>query len=171
MKNKFIRPLLFSASLLVTGWSIYFFQPAYHLNYSDWHLELESLTTKSKISAALNDPDYWESFSRWKCFKNKTPSFRCALADGTYPIPEILVDDGTKEYVFGLEYAENYDCDSVFKAWKQTLNSSKSFCFFGAFLPTGHGLAEKKDPNPTYLISRLKGRAYWDLEDIEFQTP
>ncbi len=170
MRNRiFNRSLVTLALLAILGLGVYLSHPLSLLNYDDWMLEYENRANRPTISAALNDPNYWQSFSRWQCFENKTLSFHCAMADKKNPIPEVVVEDKAKEYVFGLEYAENYDCALILKAWKKTLDSSKPFCFFGAYLPTNNDLVEISDPSPTYLISRLKGTGYWDLDNLAFR--
>jgi hypothetical protein len=170
MKSNPLKKTLLVSTLLIAsiGVGVYFARPISLLNYDDWMLEYEN-RKRATLTAALNDPNYWESFSQWQCFKNKPLSFHCAIADEKFKIPEVVVSDTEKEYVFGLEFAKNYDCDQILKVWKGILGSSQRFCFFGAFLPTSSRVREDGHPNPTYLISRLKGFGEWDLNDLSYE--
>lgn len=167
MKTGAIKKYLVLSVSLVTlvGSGVYWVSPLSLLSYKDWVLEYESYEHGPELTAALNDPNYWQSFSRWQCFKNKMLTFHCAVSDGKFLIPEVMVEGEDREYVFGLDYAENYDCDHILKAWREVLNSSQKICFFGAYLPTNNNFIEAADPRPTYLISQLKGNVYWYADD------
>lgn len=166
MKSNAFKKIVFIgliAFMLIGAISFYFSAPISLLTLDDFALELED-SHDSALSSAIDDPNAWESFNRWQCFKSPQLKIQCNLLNGTFPVPEIVLRNKEKLFVFSLGYEENYNCDDFLNKWQVALQDAKKACFYGAYLPSNGFLVEKQNQSPLFLVSKIKSdRGAWQL--------
>lgn len=142
--------------------SMYFDSNYKLLSPSDFEILKQFDSNVPTLSAALDEANYWESYSEWICFPiDETTAFSCSeqIMDEVIKTPMISVSSHGESFEIEASVTEGVDCDKTIFEWSKLLTKRDSFCVLAAYL---QDLPPTSGKNSLWILDALKTQnGYW----------
>ncbi|HBQ21547.1 MAG: hypothetical protein A2Z91_02230 [Deltaproteobacteria bacterium GWA2_38_16] len=119
------------------------------------------------LSAALDDPDYWESYNLWQCFPKEEIEINCikvcykdkciANEDWSDSLTFLAQPSDGALYEFSFDDDHERSCNQTMEIWWPLLNGQQAVCLYAAYLQDFDVSSEENIKRHSYwVIDRFK---------------